>query len=55
MKTSAKIFVIYHIPSEAISTEVYCPICVGDLKDQFNEAFLRDDKGRNIAYKNNLR
>ena len=53
MGSNAKIFIIYHTPKEAIYTDIYRPICVGEFKDQFDEFFLRDDVGKNIAYKNN--
>ena len=50
--SNGKIFVIYHKPSEEISSEIYTPIIVGDRKDEFPSSFLRDDLGDNIANKN---
>lgn len=52
MTNKTKIFVIYHTPEEVIHTDIYQPIAVGPNKDSFNEVFLRDDIGENIADKN---
>lgn len=52
MKSSTKLFVIYHTPFDDISSDIYAPICVGNKKDSFPSNYLRDDVGDNIANKN---
>lgn len=47
-----KLFVIYHTPSEDVSSDIYQSICVGNKKDSFPSNYIRDDKGDNIASKN---
>ena len=50
---NTKIFIVYHKPHNLISSSIYTPICVGDKKDSFPLNVFRDDKGDNIADKNN--
>lgn len=52
MKNNTKIFVIYHRLEATVYSDVYQPICVGENKDEFNQFYLRDDIGDNIADKN---
>ena len=54
---NAKIFVVCHDPKqidERIFQYPYVPICVGAKKDEFSPRFLRDDRGDNIADKNDV-
>lgn len=54
---NAKIFVVCHDPKQIddrIFQYPYVPICVGAKKDEFSPRFLRDDRGDNIADKNDV-
>lgn len=50
--SNAKIFVVYHKPEEIVKNDVYTPIATGGNKSSFNNEFLKDDIGENIAEKN---
>ena len=52
MGIKTKIFVVYHLPETTVYSDVYQPICVGEDKDEFNQFYLRDDVGDNIAEQN---
>ena len=52
MSKDGKIFVIYHLTETTVYSDVYQPICVGENKDEFNQFYLRDDIGENIASQN---
>lgn len=52
MPNNSKIFVIYHKSDKPLKSDVYQPLAVGPNKEGFNEDFLRDDIGDNIADKN---
>ncbi len=46
---STKIFVIYHKEEDVLNQDPFQPIAVGSGSNEFNEAFLRDNTGDNIA------